>query len=171
MPLHKKQLELLKDFPMPLPLPKKRMARIKLELPSEFLFQLELRIRVYDLNYGAHLANDRVLALFHEARVQFLQFLGISNEKDGMDGVGIIMTDAAVVYKAESFLGDLLTIKVAVADMTTKSMDLIYLIENSATGKEVARGKTGILCFDYNCRRIAAFPDKYLKIIEDLLGK
>jgi acyl-CoA thioester hydrolase len=147
------------------------MARIKIELPNDFLFQTDMNVRVYDLNYGAHLGNDRVLAMFHEARVQFLQFLGITNERDGMDGLGIIMTDAAVVYKAESFLGDQLSIKVTVGDLTTKSMDILYLIENSSTGKEVARGKTGILCFDYKTRKISAIPDKYLKIIEDLLGK
>jgi acyl-CoA thioester hydrolase len=112
-----------------------------------------------------------VLAMFHEARVRFLQFLGIANEKDGMDGAGIIMTDAIVIYKAESFLGDDLTLKVSVSDVTPKSMDVVYLVENSGSGKEVARGKTGILCYDYNLRKIATIPEKYLNKIEELLQK
>ncbi len=145
------------------------MARIKIDLPEKFIFQTSLEVRVYDLNYGAHLGNDRVLALFHEARVRFFQFLGIANEKDGMEGEGVIMTDAAVVYKSESFLSDQLTIKVSIADLSGKSMDILYLIENSETGKEVARGKTGILCFNYDKRKISVFPEKYSKKLQELL--
>jgi acyl-CoA thioester hydrolase len=146
------------------------MARIKIDLPEKFLFKTELSVRVYDLNYGAHLGNDKVLAIFHEARVQFLKNLGVDNEKDGFGGAGIIMTDAAVVYKAEAFLGDQLIVKVTAADITAKSMDVLYLIENKDTGKEVARGKTGILCFDYVSRKIAAIPESFLKKITELLG-
>lgn len=144
------------------------MARIRIELPEKFLFETEMDVRVYDLNYGAHLGNDRVLAILHEARVRFFRFLGIDNEKDGLDGKGVIMTDAAVVYKSESFLGDSLRIKVAVSDVSTKAIDVLYLVLNCKTGKEVARGKTGILCFDYEKRKIADLPEHLIKKMMEL---
>jgi len=69
------------------------------------------------------------------------------------------VTDAAVIYKSESFLGDILTIKIGVADVTKYGFELIYLLENGTTLKEIARGKTGIVCFDYTKRKVAPLPD------------
>ena len=31
-------------------------------------------------------------------------------------------------------------------------------VSNKATGQEIARGKTGIVCFDYTKRKVAAVP-------------
>lgn len=49
------------------------MARIKIDLPKNFIFNTSLPVRIDDLNYGRHLANDRVLALAHEGRIRFFQ--------------------------------------------------------------------------------------------------
>lgn len=145
------------------------MARIKIDLPQRFLFETEIAVRVYDLNYGAHLGNDRVLALFHEARVRFFKTLGIDNERDGLDGLGVIMTDAAVAYKAESFYGDKLVIKMTIADLTPKTMDVLYLAENKERNTEVARGKTGLVCFDYHRERMASIPQKFREKIKEMV--
>lgn len=146
------------------------MARIRIDLPKDFLFETELIVRIYDLNYGAHLGNDRMLSIFHEARVQFFKSVGIQNEKDGLDGCGVIMTDAAVVYKAESFYGDRLIVKATIADLTMKSMDVVYQVVNGATNKEIARGKTGLVCFDYHERKLASIPDRFLEKLKALIA-
>ena len=52
------------------------MARIKLTLPERFLFSASIPVRITDLNYGAHVGNDTILSLMHEARVQFLRLFG-----------------------------------------------------------------------------------------------
>lgn len=135
------------------------MARIKIELPEKFIFSTTVPIRVYDLNYGAHLGNDRVLALMHEARVQMLKHLGFDNERNGIEGKGIIMGDAAVVYKAEGFYGDEIRIKIGAADISRVSFDLVYLLEKVDKGKELARGKTGIICFDYESGKTISIPE------------
>ncbi len=135
------------------------MARIKIELPEKFIFSTSLPIRVYDLNYGAHLGNDRVLAIMHEARVQMLKHLGYDNERNGIEGKGIIMGDAAVVYKNEGFYGDEIRISIGVADISRVSFDLIYLLEKVFDGKELARGKTGIVYFDYEKGMTVSIPE------------
>jgi len=134
------------------------MARVKIDLPAQFIFSTSLSIRVYDLNYGAHLGNDRVLALMHEARVQMLKYLGFNNERNGIEGKGIIMSDAAVVYKAEGFYDDNITIKIGATDLSRVSFDLVYLMEKN-NGKELARGKTGIVCFDYELGKAISIPE------------
>ena len=63
------------------------MPRVKVTLPESFLFTVELPIRITDLNYGAHLGNDALLSLLHEARVKFLAHLGQPEQVGGVGGV------------------------------------------------------------------------------------
>ena len=135
------------------------MARIKLPLPKTFPFQTEIPIRIGDINYGGHLGNDSVLTIVHEARMRFLQSMGYSEAN--IEGHSILMTDAVVVYRSEGFYGDILTVDVAVADMTAIGCDIIYRLINAASGKEVARAKTGIIFADPATKKIAAIPEGF----------
>ena len=132
------------------------MARVKIALPATFLFTAQLPVRITDLNYGAHLGNDALLRLLHEARVQLLAHLGTA-EVDHATKLGFIMADVAVEYKAEAFYGDILAIEIGAADLNKYGFDLVYLVKNQ-TGREVARAKTGMLCFDYNTRKMRLMP-------------
>lgn len=134
------------------------MPRIEIKLPKEFLFSTDVPVRVTDLNYGGHVGNDRVLSIMHEARVQFYRHLGFKDELSFGENVGQIITDVAVVYKSESFLGDVITVQISVTDFNKYGFDMMYLLTNKATGKEIARGKTGIVCFDYGKRKITGIP-------------
>ena len=67
------------------------------------------------------------------------------------------MADVAIEYKAEAFYGDVLHIKVGVNDLSKYGFDLVYQVENQA-GREVARAKTGMLCFDYSARKLRPLP-------------
>ncbi|GAA0188087.1 thioesterase family protein [Fulvivirga kasyanovii] len=134
------------------------MARIKLNFPDKVLFTTELSIRVNDLNYGGHVGNDSILTLMHEARFRFLRSLGYKDELTLGNQIGIIVSDVAIVYKSESFFGDNLIIEVATDDFNKYGFDMYYSIKNKQTGKEVAIGKTGIVCMDYKERKIATIP-------------
>jgi acyl-CoA thioester hydrolase len=135
------------------------MARLTIDLPEEFIFTTEISVRASDLNYGGHVGNDSVLTLFQEARILFYRQLGFKDEVNLDGSIGQLISDAAVVYKAESFLGDELIMQIAVDDFNKYGFDLLYKMSNKATGKEVARGKTGIVCFDYDKRKVASVPE------------
>jgi acyl-CoA thioester hydrolase len=135
-----------------------------LTLPKTFLFSTEIPIRINDINYGGHLGNDAVLSLVHEARIRFLQSLGYS-EFD-IEGVGMMMTDAVVVYSSEGFYGDILNVDVGAADFQSSHCDMMFRLTNKATGKEVACVKTGIAFFDRQKRKIALFPELFRKKCE-----
>ena len=138
------------------------MSRIRLEMPERFQFITEIRLRVSDMNYGGHLGNDAVLAIAQEARMRFLHSHGWS-ELD-VCGVGIIMTDAAVVYRSEAFYGDLLTIEVSVADLQQLGCDFLFRVVNKGSGKEVAQVKTGIVFFDYEKRKPSPVPAEFRNV-------
>lgn len=144
------------------------MARIEIQLPEKFIFQTEIVVRVSDLNYGNHVGNDSILTLMQEARTLFYRSMGFESEVKLEGSIGQIVSDAAIVYKAESFLGDTLQIAIAVGDLNKYGFDLFYRITNKASHKEVAHGKTGIVCFDYSKRKIASVPEKLVEKLKSL---
>jgi len=137
------------------------VARIELNLPKTFAFSTDVRVRISDINYGNHLGNDALLSLVHEARLQFLQSRGFS-ELD-IDGCGLILTDAVIVYKSQGFHGDLLTILAAVGDFNKYGCDFFYKVIRKNGGKEVARAKTGVVFFDYNRQKMVPVPAAFFK--------
>lgn len=134
------------------------MARIKVDLPAQFDFSTDIPVRITDLNYGGHVGNDTVLSLIHEARVQFLQHHGYTELN--LAGAGLIMSDVAIEFKQELFYPDVIKASVAAGDLTKVSFDLYYKFEKMVGDKTllVATAKTGMVCFDYDKKKVTAVP-------------
>ena len=134
------------------------MARIKVELPEQFAFSTTIPVRITDLNYGKHVGNDTILSMIHEARVQYLRQLGYG-ELD-LAGVGVIMSDVGIEFKSELFYGDEVLVSVAAGDLSKISFDLYYKLEKRTDDKTilVAVAKTGMVCYDYSKKKVAAIP-------------
>ncbi|MBJ6117422.1 thioesterase family protein [Pontibacter sp. BT310] len=139
------------------------MARIKVTIPERTHFTATIPVRVTDLNYGNHLGNDALLSILHEARMQLLGHFGWSELQIG--GASMIMADVAIEYKGEGFYGDVLTIHLAFDDISKYGFDITYNVLNQHD-KEVARAKTGMLCFNYNERKLMTLPDEVKAKIE-----
>ena len=136
------------------------MARVKIELPERYIFSTEITLRITDMNYGNHLANDKVLSLVHEARVQFFRNLGIS-EMDIGDGISIIQSDAAIQYKSEGFYGDVIRVEIAVGEFSRVGFGILYHLTKVADGATLAIAKTGIVCFDYKQKKMVGVPESF----------
>ncbi len=139
------------------------MAKIQIDLPASFSFSTRIPVRITDLNYGGHAGNDTILSFAHEARMQFLQSMGYTELNTG--GVGLIMRDAAIQFKKEIFYGDMLFTSVQAVDFTGSGFDIIYLFEK-ITGDEktvLAVAKTGMVCFDYESRKVVRVPEEVLR--------
>lgn len=136
------------------------MARITLELPLQFDFSTTIPVRITDLNYGGHVGNDTILTLIHEARIQFLKHHGYSETNIG--GKAMIMSDVAIIFKNELFYGDNVRISIAVTETERASFDLFYLLEKNMEGKSVvvAQAKTGMVCFDYERKKVTSLPEE-----------
>jgi len=132
------------------------MARIKLTVPSTFSFSTQISVRITDLNYGNHLGNDAVLSIFHEVRMQYLKSLGYTELV--FADVGLIMSDVAIEFKAEAFYGDILTAFVTANDISRVGFDLYYKLVKTGTEEVVAIAKTGMICFDYDKRKVTSLP-------------
>lgn len=144
------------------------MARIKIELPEQFIFSTELPVLIGYINYGGHLDNGAVIDIVSEARMRFFKHLGFS--EGNIDGVGIIVADAAIQYKSEAFHGEVLIVDYNVRDFSRVGCDLVYRITEKTSGREVARGKTGIVFFNYSQRETVSVPEGFKSKIASSLG-
>ncbi len=147
------------------------MARIKLEIPNNILHQLNIHVRITDINYGNHLGNDALVSILHEARVDWLTQIGYSElnitEADAQEKIGLIMNELIVNYSNESFYGDQLVIKLSVGETTKAGFELYYTIETDRKNEKiiVAKAKTVMVCYDYNNRKIAELPIEFKNIL------
>jgi acyl-CoA thioesterase FadM len=128
------------------------MARVIVELPPSFLFSFELPLRHVDMNDAGHLGNERILMFAQETRKRWLAGHGLK-ELD-LGGAGLIVADAAIVYVAEAHAGDVLRCELGVGEVKNRSAELLYRFTEVASGREIARAKTAVLCFDYATRTV-----------------
>ncbi len=142
------------------------MARIKIEIPQTFQFQTSIPVRITDINYGGHVGNDSILSLIHEARMMFLANHGYTEINFG--GVGLIMADAGIEFKHELFYGDELLVSIAVTEFSKISFEIYYKLEKKTDAGLllIARAKTGMVCYDYQNRKIAAVPPEVRKTLD-----
>ena len=141
------------------------MPRLNLKPLENYSFWKDIEVRTSDLNYGGHLGHDRVLALAHEARVAFLAEHGWT-ELD-CAGRSLIMGDAAAVYLKEAFAGETLRIEVAVAEPTACGFRMFYRLTRKGDGQVIALVETGLVCFDYQHRKIACLPEPLRRVCHE----
>lgn len=135
------------------------MSRIQIDLPGNFLFSTEIPLYVGHINYAGHLDNALLLSLVSEARARFFKSMGYS-ELD-VEGLGIVIADSAVQYRSEAFHGEVMVVRMTAGDFGSKGCDLQWQMTDKASQREVARGKTGIVFFDYTLRKVAPIPASF----------
>lgn len=143
------------------------MARIQIELPEQFPFETDITLYLSHMNYGNHLDNALLLAVVSEARLRFLKSMGYS-ELD-VEGLGIIVADAAVQYKSEGLHGEIMRVEMAASEFGKYGCDLYWRMSEAGSAREVARGKTGIVFFDYSARKVAPMPAGFRSRFEEKL--
>lgn len=136
------------------------MPRVTIDLPERFTFTTDIPIYIGHINYGNHLDNAQLIALVSEARVRFFKSLGYSELN--IEGVGIVVADVAAQYRSEAFHGETLRVDMAACDFNKYGCDLAWRLSNAASGREVARGKHGIMFFDYLVRKPVGVPAGFL---------
>lgn len=120
------------------------MARLQFELPAQFLFSTDIPIYISHVNQGGHLDNAQLLTLVSEARVRFFRWLGYRGEFD-IEGLSIVVGDMMAQYKSEGFYGETMSVDMVPDDFNKYGFDLVFRLSELSSGREVARGKTGVV--------------------------
>ena len=120
-------------------------------------------VRITDINYGGHLANDALLGILHEARVRFLKHHGMSEPDVGW--CGMLMVDVAIQYRKEVFHGEALRIEVGVTELRRAGCDFAYRVTEVSSGALVAEAQTGMAFFNYQTKKMVRVPEKFVVAI------
>lgn len=137
------------------------MARLQLDLPEDgFRFSTRMTVRSTDINAGQHLGNDALVSMLSEARSRFLFAAGIDDAGDE-NGLGIVVTDLATLYKAEAFARDELLFEVGVMDFNRYGGDITYRVSRPDDGRLIALAKNGFVFFDYRAGKVAPMPEAF----------
>ncbi len=135
------------------------MTRISITYPERSLFSCALPVRITDINYEQHLAHDKLISMLHEARSQF--FLHFNMQESNVEGLGIILSDLAICYQAESFYPDILEVQIALDDPTRCGCDMVYHVSKDNGKTTIATAKTGLVFFDYSNKKVASMPKQF----------
>ncbi len=128
------------------------------------MFTATLPVTIEHINYGNHLAHDKLVTLMHEARLRFFEHLGQS-EID-FYGVSLILKSLTVNYRQEAFRGDELAFFITISEVRNSSFTLHYAISN-ASGEAIADANVVLVGFDYGVRKIARLPDLCRQALTD----
>jgi len=142
------------------------MARIQFSLPERFVFATQIQIYISHVNQGGHLDNAQLLTLVSEARVRFFKSLG--HKESDVAGCPIVVGDLVAQYKSEGFHGETMRVRMVPMDFNRCGFDLVYCMDNVDTGREVARGKIGIVFIDRAARKPAPIPPVFLTQLAEL---
>jgi acyl-CoA thioesterase FadM len=145
------------------------MSRVKVTSPEQFLFSMERRVGISDVNYARHLDSVTMVQFLHEARLQFLASLGFTEAN--IFGLGMVVTDMAIDYRSESFANDCLIIDVGVSDFNRYGLDIGLQVTNSALESVVCNAKIGVVFFDFDKHQISPTPNSFRQLLEHRLEK
>jgi acyl-CoA thioesterase FadM len=138
------------------------MARIQFQLPEQFLFSTDIPIYISHVNQGGHLDNAQLLSLVSEARLRFFRWLGYAGELD-IDGQSIVVGDMLAQYKSEAFYGETMEVHMVPDDFNKYGFDLVFRLRDKSSGREVARGKTGVVFLSGETKKVAAPPASFME--------
>lgn len=135
-------------------------------MPQQIIAEIQVPVRITDINYGNHLGNGAVVDILHEARMQWLHGHGFT-ELD-VAGCGLIMADLAVAFKAEGFYGDTVLVKMGCSDIGRVGFDLYYALWVTRDEQTIllAQAKTGMVCFDYSQKKVVPVTDVLLQMLQ-----
>ena len=135
------------------------MPRIQYDLPERFVFTAELPIYTSHINWSGHLDNAQLLGLVSEARVRFFHWLDY--EEGRVEDCSIVIGDVLAQYKSEAFHGETMVVQLAAVDFNRYGFDLAFQMTDQATGREVARGKQGVVFISLAEKKISPLPEAF----------
>jgi acyl-CoA thioester hydrolase len=144
------------------------MPRVKIDTLERYPFTTELEVRVTDLNYGGHLAYDRLLGLAHQARLRLLAELDATETDLGDGRTGLVAADAGAVYRSEAFVGDVLVFEIAPVEIGRVTFRLNHRVRRPDDDREVALVEIGFSAFDYERRCPAPLPGRFAEKLKAL---
>jgi acyl-CoA thioester hydrolase len=132
---------------------------------ADFHFYHPIEVRYGDLDPQGHVNNAKYLTYMEQARLAYVQRLGLWRGGSFMD-IGIIVARATVAFHAPILLGQPVRVGVRVARLGHKSLVMEYRLEDGRAGQELADGSTILVAYDYHQQISIPIPPDWRQAIE-----
>jgi acyl-CoA thioester hydrolase len=116
-------------------------------------------VRFNDCDAFGHVNNALYLTYLEQARIAFLQRLGLFGRPESTAEMSMILARCEIDFRAPTTVGDEIEIGVRPARFGTKSFDLDYELRSG--GRLIAEAKTVLVAFDYTQNRPIELPDDW----------
>lgn len=137
-------------------------------------FRTNLTVNIEHINYGNHLAHDKLISMMHEARIRFFESLEQSKAKQStvkqselaFYGVGLIIKSLTVNYRKEVFRGQTLTFIITIDEIRGSAFSLHYDIVNEQ-GESIGDGVVVLVAFNYQTRKVTRLSEECRQTLAD----
>lgn len=111
-----------------------------------------IEVRYGDLDPQGHLNNARYLTYFEQARISYIQNLGLWKPGDFIT-IGIILASIQVNFRAPVVFGQPVHVAARVTRLGNKSMDMDYRLVDTTSGEILADAFSVLVAYDYASAR------------------
>jgi acyl-CoA thioester hydrolase len=133
---------------------------------EEFRFYLPIQVRYGDLDPQRHVNNSRFFTYMEQGRISYFQHLGLWDGVD-FDRMGAILLEAKIIFHEPITYGQSIRVGVRTEKLGNKSLEVITIIEDTASGKEVARGHSILVAYDYKSGQSMVIPDEWRRVVQE----
>ena len=131
---------------------------------TEFHFFHPIHIRYSDIDAQWHVNNTRYSTYIEDARLAYLQHLGLWKGESFLD-LGVIVADVHIAYQKPLFHGQNVQVATLVSRLGTKSLQFAFEIQNAATAEICATAETINVAFNFRAEQSIAIPEEWRKKI------
>jgi acyl-CoA thioester hydrolase len=107
-----------------------------------------LRVRYAETDQMGRVHHSNYLVYVEEARTRMLAALGLPYDQVEREGLGLVVRDVELRYRAAALYEDELEIATRVSDLRAASVELAYEISRPSDGTHVASARTRLACVD-----------------------
>ncbi len=137
---------------------------------TPYKFSIPIKVRYGDLDAQWHVNHTRFLTFIEQARLEYLQHLGLFDGKSFFD-LRVIIADVHVSYIAPILLGQNVCVGTRTLKIGNKSITFEYILEDKDNGRLLAKGE--VICVAYNFRdqKTVSVPQKWRNTIAEFEGR
>ena len=125
---------------------------------AEYRFSIPVNVRYSDLDAQWHVNHTRFLTYMEQARLEYLQHLGLFDGKSFLD-LRVIIADVHVSYLAPIVLGQKVRVGTRTVKIGTKSIAFDYILENENSSKIFAKGEVICVAFNFRDQETVSVPN------------
>jgi len=131
---------------------------------SEFNFYFPFQVRYSDLDTQWHVNNIQFCVYLEQARIEYLQNLGLFDGKSFQD-LGVIVAGLQIAYLAPIELNDQIRVGVRVSKLGNKSLTYAYRIEGLDGDPVYATAETVMVAYDFRKKVSVPVPEAWRETI------